>query len=66
MRSFVLPLTKVGDGSSMVHKVKQFLDHQFNNRDLGNLKYFLRFGITRSKFGIHISQIKYALYSILD
>ena len=42
-------------------KLKCFLTHEFEIKDLGNLKYFLGMEIARSKMGIAISQHKYVL-----
>ena len=50
-----------GSDSSGISSLKSFLQSQFQTKDLGPLKYFLGFEITRSKKGIFLSQRKYVL-----
>ena len=44
-----------------ITELKAHLQRQFQAKDLGSLKYFLGIEVARSKQGIYISQIKYAL-----
>ena len=44
-----------------IGKFKSFLGHEFEIKDLGNFKYFLRMEIARSKMGIVVSPHKYVL-----
>ncbi|XP_047158255.1 uncharacterized mitochondrial protein AtMg00810-like [Vigna umbellata] len=46
---------------SEITHIKTLLHHQFQIKDLGELKYFLEFEVARSKKGIHLCQRKYAL-----
>ena len=50
-----------GDHVEETGNLKCFLTHEFEIKDLGNLKYFLGMEIARSKMGIAISQHKYVL-----
>jgi len=49
-----------------IQRVKDCLLQQFRIKDLGDLKYFLGIGFSRSKAGIYISQRKYALNILQD
>ena len=49
------------DHEEEIGKLKSFVAREFEIKDLGNLKYFLRMEIVRSKMGIAIFQWKYVL-----
>ncbi|CAM8911709.1 unnamed protein product [Rhodiola kirilowii] len=55
-----------GTSSSLINKVKQFIHDQFQIKDLGLLKYFLRLEVARSTSGIFLNQRKYALDILTD
>ncbi|RVW80368.1 Retrovirus-related Pol polyprotein from transposon TNT 1-94 [Vitis vinifera] len=50
-----------GDHEEKIDLLKKLLTKEFEIKDLGNLKYFLRMEIARSKKGIAVSQRKYVL-----
>ena len=52
-------LTK--DHEEEIGKLKSVFAHEFEIKDLGNLKYFFGMEITRSNMGIVVSQCKYVL-----
>ena len=51
----------IGDHVEEIGKLKSFLTHEFEIKDLGNLKYFLGMEIARSKIGVVVFQRKYVL-----
>nr|XP_009803079.1 PREDICTED: uncharacterized protein LOC104248511 [Nicotiana sylvestris] len=64
-----LPPSKKGTGcddSTMILETKSCLKSSFNIKDLGELRYFLRIELSRSKDGIVMHQRKYALELISD
>ncbi|KAK2992349.1 hypothetical protein RJ640_016803 [Escallonia rubra] len=50
-----------GDDCEEMHRLKTILAKQFEIKDLGKLKYFLRMEVARSNKGISISQRNYTL-----
>ncbi|XP_014522704.1 uncharacterized protein LOC106779159 [Vigna radiata var. radiata] len=66
-RDFTTLLVYVDDiilaGNSMteINHIKALLDNKFHIKNLGELKYFLRLEVARSKKGIHLCQRRYAL-----
>ena len=55
-----------GNNLDSIRATKEFLHTRFRIKDLGDLKYFLGIQIARSKKGIYLSQLKYALEIIKD
>ncbi|BBH03234.1 RING/U-box superfamily protein [Prunus dulcis] len=55
-----------GNDDRAIQDLKKFLHTSFQIKDLGNLKYFLRVEVARSKKGISISQRKYTLDILED
>ena len=53
-----------GDYLEEMASLKQVFVKQFKVKNLGNLKYFLRMKVARTKKGILVSQWKYVVYSI--
>ena len=49
-----------GDDLSGIQELKNFLNQQFEMKDLGHLSYFLGLEITHSTDGLYITQAKYA------
>ena len=49
-----------GDDLSGIQELKDFLNQQFEMKDLGHLSYLLGLEITHSIDGLYISQAKYA------
>ena len=49
-----------GDDLSGIQELKNFLNQQFEMKDLRHLSYFLGLEITRSTDGLYITQAKYA------
>ena len=49
-----------GDDLSSIQELKDFLNQQFEMKDLGHLSYFLGLEITHSTDGFYITQAKYA------
>lgn len=50
-----------GSFASLIQDIKALLQHHFNIKDLGEMKYFLGLEIARSKAVISICQRKFAL-----
>ena len=50
-----------GDNLSDIEELKDFLNQQFEMKDLGHLSYFLGLEITHSTDGLYITQAKYTL-----
>ena len=49
-----------GDDLIGIQELKDFLNQQFEMKDLGHLSYFLGLEITHSTDGLYITQAKYA------
>ena len=58
---YVDDIILIGDHEEEIGKLNSFLAHEFEIKDLGNLKKFLRMEIPRSKMGIAVSQHKHIL-----
>nr|CAN61071.1 hypothetical protein VITISV_006592 [Vitis vinifera] len=58
---YVDDIILIGDHVEEIGKLKSFLTHEFEIKDLGNLKYFLGMEIARSKIGVVVFQRKYVL-----
>ncbi|RVW57066.1 Retrovirus-related Pol polyprotein from transposon TNT 1-94 [Vitis vinifera] len=58
---YVDDIILTGDHEEKIDLLKKLLTKEFEIKDLGNLKYFLRMEIARSKKGIAVSQRKYVL-----
>ncbi|KAE8661030.1 Importin subunit beta-1 [Hibiscus syriacus] len=58
---YVDDIILTGDDSSELLKLKDFLNTEFELKDLGNLKYFLGMEVARTRTSISISQRKYVL-----
>ncbi|XP_014506372.1 uncharacterized protein LOC106766129 [Vigna radiata var. radiata] len=58
---YVDDIVLAGNSMSEITHIKALLHHQFQIKDLGELKYFLGFEVARSKKEIHLYQRKYAL-----
>ncbi|RVW74766.1 Retrovirus-related Pol polyprotein from transposon TNT 1-94 [Vitis vinifera] len=58
---YVDDIILIGDHEEKIDLLKKLLTKEFEIKDLGNLKYFLRMEIARSKKGIAVSQRKYVL-----
>ncbi|XP_019052159.1 PREDICTED: uncharacterized protein LOC109114264 [Nelumbo nucifera] len=56
----------IGDWNDEIQSLKGFLDTQFEVKDLGPAKYFLRIEVARSRKGMFISQRKYVLDLLKD
>lgn len=63
---YVDDLLICGNHSHMIQKFKEYLGKCFSMKDLGKLKYFLGFEISRGPEGIFVSQRKYALDIVTD
>ena len=50
----------IGDDLSGLQELKDFLNQQFEMKDLGHLSYFLGLEITHSTNGLYTTQAKYA------
>ena len=50
-----------GNDEAKIGRIKQRLAQDFEMKDLGNLRYFLKMEVARNKNGISISQRKYVL-----
>ena len=55
-----------GDDTHEIAALKQRLKEEFEVKDLGTMKYFLRREVARSKQGMLISQRKYTLDLLKD
>lgn len=55
-----------GNSLEKIERIKSTLDHEFNIKDLGKLKYFQGIEVANSKIGINICQIKYCLDILKD
>ena len=58
---YVDDIILTGDNEYEISNLKMCLAHEFEIKDLGNLKYFLEMEVARSKRGIVVSQQKYVL-----
>ena len=56
---YVDDMTIIGDDLNGIQELKDFLNYQFEMKDLGHLSYFLGLEITHSKDGLYITQAKY-------
>ena len=63
---YVDDIILTGDHKEEISKLKRFLANEFEVRDLGNLKYFLRWKLARSKKSVVVSQHKYVLYLLKE
>ena len=63
---YVDDLLICGNHSHMLQKFKEYLGKSFSMKDLGKLKYFLGFEVSRGPEGIFVSQRKYALDIVTD
>jgi len=50
-----------GDDQKEIQRLQKYLATKFEMKELGELKYFLRIKVARSKHGIFLSQWKYVL-----
>ena len=57
---YVDDMIKIGDDLSGIQELNDFLNQQFEIKDLGHLSYFLGLEITHSTDGLYITQAKYA------
>ncbi|CAM8998928.1 unnamed protein product [Rhodiola kirilowii] len=55
-----------GTSSDLIQKVKAFIHDLFKIKDLGQLRYFLGFEVSRSDDGLFLNQKKYALELISE
>ena len=55
-----------GNDEAEIGRIKQRLAQDFEMKDIGNLRYFLKMEATRNKNGISISQRKYVLDLLQD
>ena len=55
----------VGDDLSGIQELEDFLNRQFEMKDLGHHSYFLGLEITYSTDGLYVTQAKYA-YNLLS
>ncbi|XP_057962167.1 uncharacterized mitochondrial protein AtMg00810-like [Malania oleifera] len=60
-RSWVLMPPSSGDDNEEMGRLKKVLATKFEVKDLGQMRYFLRMEVARSKKGISVSQRKYTL-----
>ncbi|KAL0556045.1 hypothetical protein IC582_004550 [Cucumis melo] len=58
---YVDDIVLTGDDQTKISLLKQRMGDEFEIKDLGNLKYFLRMEVAGSKEGISVSQRKYTL-----
>ena len=58
---YVDDMVLIGDDLSERKALQEYLASKFEMKDLGQLKYFLRIKVSRSKAGISLSQRKYVL-----
>ncbi|XP_074298019.1 uncharacterized protein LOC141628820 [Silene latifolia] len=56
---YVDDILLIGDNTEEMASLKQFLDHTFKIKDLGNINYFLGMEFIRTKDGLAITQKKY-------
>nr|XP_016451604.1 PREDICTED: uncharacterized mitochondrial protein AtMg00810-like [Nicotiana tabacum] len=63
---YVDDLLITGNSTQFISETKVVLHQQFKVKDLGDLKYFLRIEVLRSKSGILLNQRKYCLQLIFD
>ncbi|CAL2257936.1 unnamed protein product [Prunus armeniaca] len=58
---FVDDMVVTGNDTLEKQKLQKYLSHEFEMKDLGTLKYFLRIEVAKSKTGIVLSQRKYVM-----
>ncbi|GJZ78479.1 retrovirus-related pol polyprotein from transposon TNT 1-94 [Tanacetum coccineum] len=58
---YVDDLMITGNDSSLIQKFKSQLSSTFHMKDLGDLHYFLGLEVTKSEYGLFVSQRKYTL-----
>ncbi|XP_050897672.1 uncharacterized mitochondrial protein AtMg00810-like [Lathyrus oleraceus] len=58
---YVDDIVIIGIDYDQIDHLKGLLEKEFEVKDLGQLKYFLRMEVARTKNGIYVSQRKYAL-----
>ena len=56
---YVNDMIITGDDLSGIQELKDFLNQQFEMKDLRHLRYFLGLEITHSTYGLYITQTKY-------
>ncbi|XP_068472360.1 uncharacterized mitochondrial protein AtMg00810-like [Phaseolus vulgaris] len=63
---YVDDIILAGNDKEEIARIKQALNHTFKIKDLGDLRYFLGLEVARSKEGIMVNQMKYALELLTD
>ena len=63
---YVDDIIVTGNDVGEIESIKSKLSLDFEMKDLGNLRYFLKIEIARNKNGILVSQIKYVLDLLKD
>ena len=63
---YVDDIVIIGSDEKGIKRLKDFLASQFQTKDLGPLKYFLRIEVSRNNKGICMSQSKYCLDILND
>ncbi|XP_021804243.1 uncharacterized protein LOC110748588, partial [Prunus avium] len=58
---YVDNMVVTGNDTREQQKLQKYLSHEFEMKDLGALKYFLRIEVARSKTSIFLSQMKYLM-----
>ncbi|XP_034224126.1 uncharacterized mitochondrial protein AtMg00810-like [Prunus dulcis] len=58
---YVDDIVVTGNDTKEQLKLQTYLSQEFEMKDLGDLKYFLRIEVVRSKIGIFMSQRKYVM-----
>ncbi|KAL4020683.1 hypothetical protein IC575_019464 [Cucumis melo] len=63
---YVDNIVLTGDDQTEISQLKQRMGDEFEIKDLGNLKYFLRMEVARSKESISVSQRKYTIDLLIE
>ena len=63
---YVDDIILTGDDTGEVERLKKVLATEFEVKDLGQMRYFLRMEVARSRKGISISQRKYVLDLLIE
>ena len=58
---YVDDIIVTGNDRVEIERIKKKLAYDFEKKDLGNLRYFLKMEVARNKNGISVSQRKYVL-----